>query len=366
MGSRPESGLAALLVVVLVAMLTPNSAEAANVVNGNFESGTLRGWQVSQATGAGSWFAYAGTDAPIGQRRPTPADPVQPPPQGAFAAIADQANPDTLILYQDIALEAGLNHQLSLLAYYNSYKPIAIPSPDTLSVDEEALRLPNGKVQKNQQFRIDVIKPEAPLESLDPDDVLRPVFATKPATKPDDPLWMPPKKLTADLSAFAGQTVRIRIASAVTEEVLNAGVDAVSISTIGRGQSGSRGSRNGPRLFSFGRLRTNRHTGIATLRVRVSGPGLVRAKGATIEAGGGRLSKRGKLRKPIEPITVPVAFAKTVAIRLRPTPYARAILRQERRLRMKVAVTFRPLAGAAETATLPIVLRLGRRLPPRR
>jgi hypothetical protein len=360
MGSRPEIGRAALLVVVLVAMLAPGGAEAASVVNGNFESGTLNGWQLSRETGAGNWFAYTGTDPPIGSKRPKPADPVQPPPQGAFAATADQANPDTLILYQDVALEPGLNHQLSLLAYYDSYRPIAVPSPDTLSVADEALGLPNGKVQKNQQFRIDVIRPEAPLESLDPADVLRTVFATRPG----DPLRMTPRRLSTDLSAFAGQTVRIRIATAVTEEVLNAGVDAVSISTPGRGQAGSRGSKHGPTLFSFGRLRTNRRNGIATLRVRVSGPGLVRAKGAAAEGSDGRLSKRGALRKPIEPITVPVASAKTVAIHLRPTPSVRAILRRERRFRVKVAVTFRPLAGAAETATVPLVLRLDRR-PPR-
>ena len=67
------------------------------------------------------------------------ADPVQAPPQGAYAAITDEANPDTLILYQDIALEAGFSYQLSLLAYYDSYKPIAVPTPDTLSVDEGIL-----------------------------------------------------------------------------------------------------------------------------------------------------------------------------------------------------------------------------------
>ena len=126
MDSRPKIGLAALLVAVLIATLASSGAEAATVVNGNFESGTLNGWHVHQAIGAGNWFAYTGTDAPIGKKRPNPADPVQPPPQGAFAAIADEANPDSLILYQDIALEPGFSHQLSLLAYYDSYRPIAV------------------------------------------------------------------------------------------------------------------------------------------------------------------------------------------------------------------------------------------------
>jgi hypothetical protein len=354
MGSRPEIGRAALLVVLLVAVLAPNSATAAGVVNGSFESGTLNGWQVSQATGAGNWFAYTGTDAPIGSKRPSPADPVQPPPQGAHAATTDQANPDTLILYQDVALEPGLSHQLSLLAYYDSYKPITIPNPDTLSVADDALRLPNGKFQQNQQFRIDVIRPEAPLESLDPADVLRTVFATKRGA----PQHMAPTKLTANLSAFAGQTVRIRIASAVTEEVLNAGVDAVSITTSAAGKSGPRGVKGGPVLFSFGKLAADRGRGTATLRVSVSGPGLLRAKGASGAANASLSQSARKPPNPIEPVTIPIAVARTVTIHLRPTSRARAILRQRHRLRIEVAVTFRPVGGLAETATLPVVLRL--------
>jgi hypothetical protein len=359
MGARCNIGWAIASVVVLGAMLVPNGAGAATVVNGDFESGTLAGWNLHRVTGAGSWFAYKDTDAPIGRKRkPQPADPVQAPPEGAYAAITDEANPDTLILYQDIALEAGFSHRLSLLAYYDSYDPIAAPTPDTLSVDDAVL----GK-QKNQQYRIDVISPTAPLESLDPADILRTLLVTKPG----DAQEMGPTRLSANLSAFAGKTVRLRIANAVHEEVFNAGVDAVSLSTAPPGQSvsGGRGSRRDPILFSFGRVKANRHTGTATLLVTVAGPGLVRAKGAPASAGAARSRKAGDPRKPIEPITVPVAMAKTVAIHLRPTPSARAILRQEHRLRVKIAVTFRPLDGTAETATTAIELRLDRR-PSRR
>jgi hypothetical protein len=349
-----EMGWVAALVAVLVTMLAPSGAEAAKVVNGSFESGTLNGWQVRHENGAGDWFAYTGTDAPIGSKRPKPADPVQAPPQGTFAAIADQANPDSLILYQDVALEAGRRHQLSLLAYYDSYKPIAIPNPDSLSVANEALSLPNGKFQQNQQFRIDVVRPEAPLESLDPADVLRTMFATKRG----GPQHMAPTKLTADLSAFAGQTVRIRIASAVTEEVLNAGVDAVSITTSPPGGSSNRDGKGGPILFSFGKFAASRGKGTATLRVSVSGPGLLRAKGASASANASRAGRTQGRRNQIEPVTIPVAVARTVTIHLRPTPRARAILRRRHKLRIGVAVTFMPVGGSAETATLPVVLRL--------
>jgi len=354
MRRRHEIGWVAAFVAVLVAMFAPNGAEAAKVVNGNFESGTLNGWQVRHESGAGNWFAYTGTDAPIGSKRPKPADPVQRPPQGAFAAIADQANPDSLILYQDVALEAGRKHQLSLLAYYDSYKPIEIPNPDTLSVANEALSLPNGKFQHNQQFRIDVIRPEAPLESLDPADVLRTMFATKRG----GPQHLTPTRLTADLSAFAGQTVRIRIASAVTEEVLNAGVDAVSITTSPPGGSPTRGGRREPILFSFGKLTASRGKGTATLRVSVSGPGLLRAKGASASANASLVGRTHGRQNQIEPVTIPIAVARTVTIHLRPTPRARAILKRRHKLRIGVSVTFMPVGGSAETATLPVVLRL--------
>ncbi len=360
MRSQRQIGRAVLLLLAFAALLGPGGAEAASVVNGNFESGSLNGWHVQRETEAGNWFAYSGTDAPIGSKRPHPAAPVQSPPQGNFAAIVDQANPDSLILYQDVALAPGLHHQLSLFAYYDSYSPIAIPNPNTLSVSEEALRLPNGKFRQNQQFRIDVIRPEAPLESLDPADILRTVFATKLG----DGLKMTPTRLTADLSAFAGQTVRIRIAVAVTKEVLNAGVDAVSITSSSAGQSGSgRGGRK-PVLFSFGRLATKRGKGIATLRVRVSGAGLLRARGSQREGAAGSSGSSGP-RRLIEPTTVPIAQAKTVTIHLRPTPAARAVLRRRQRLRVPVAVTFLPVGGSAETATLPVVLRL-RSPPPHR
>jgi hypothetical protein len=355
MRGRGGSRRLTLSVAALLMLLAPSGAAAATVVNGDFESGTLKGWHVRQPIFAGNWFAYQGTKAPIGGQRG--ADPVQAPPQGVYAATTDEADPDSLILYQDIALEAGDSHQLSLLVYYNSYEPIAVPTPDTLSVDEEVL----GE-QSNQQYRIDVMKPNAPIESLDPADILRTLFRTKPG----DPVKLPPTRVTTDLSPFAGQTVRLRIANAVSEEVFNAGVDAVSISSTAPGQSPPRGSKHGPNLFSFGRIKVNRHNGTATLRVRVSRPGLLTAEGVHPSAHTARASKIKKSRKLIKPVTVRVASAKTVTIRLKPTPSARKILRREHKLRVKVAVTFKPAGESPETATVPVVLKLEPRPSQRR
>lgn len=340
------------LPLVAVLFVAPGSAMAATVVNGDFDSG-LSGWQVQHATGAGDWFAYSGTAAPIGSKRPTPADPVQPPPQGFHAAIADEYDPDTLILYQDVFLEPGASHELSLLAYYNSYAPIAIPTPNTLSVDEEALRRGSG-VQANQQFRIDVMKPDAPLESVDPADILRTVFQTRRGGAEE----MPPTRMTADLSAFAGQTVRLRIAVAARTEVLNAGVDAVSITSTRGKSSGSRGSTGRPILFSFGKVKRNSRDGTAILKVHVSGPGLLSARDASATAGtAGAGGERGAGRL-IRPVTLGAKAAKTMTIRLRPTLRALRILRRKHRLRVKVGVVFFPENTSSEAGTVPVVLRL--------
>jgi hypothetical protein len=314
-----------LLGAALLALLVPGGAAAATVVNGDFESGSLSGWHVREVTGAGSWFAYKGTEPPIGRHRG--AAPVQAPPQGVFAGIADQANPNTLILYQDVALETGFDHRLSLLAYYDTYEPIAVPTPDTLSVDDEVLQ-----GQKNQQYRIDVIKLAAPIASLDPSDILRTLFQTTPG----DPSKMSPTRLTANLSPYAGQTVRLRIATAVHEEVLNAGVDAVSISSTAPGRSPSRRSDR----ISFGKAKAIRRSGVVILPVRVPDPGTLIAKG-----------------KSIKPATVKVARAGTVRMRLKPTPSARRVLKQKYKLRSRVTVAYRQDGGSVEAASRSIVFK---------
>ncbi len=314
-----------LLAVLLLALSVPGRAVAANLINGDFESGNLSGWHVHRATEAGGWFAYRGTDAPIGSHRKPPADPVQAPPQGSFAAVTDEANPDTLILYQDVTVGPAAS-RLSLLAYYNSYKPIAVPAPDTLSVDGEAL---GG--QHNQQFRIDVMRPGAPLESLDPADVLLTVFQTRPGA----PVSMLPTRLTADLAPFSGQTVRLRIANAVHEEVFNAGVDAVSMS------GGSASSAGPPTRLGLGKARANRRRGTVTLPVRVPGPGVLVAKGKGVRA-----------------LHLRVAVAGTVMLPLRLTSSGRLRLERGHRLRVRLTISFSASGGGREVISAPVTFRL--------
>jgi len=353
-----------VLISVCVGMLASalaGSAGAATVVNGNFETGDLSGWNTQRQIGTGNWFAYDGTVAPIANKPKS--KPVQPPPQGRFAAMADEAARESLILYQDVSLPPGAGQTLSLLAYYDSYKPLAVPTPDTLSAEFESLA-----GQSNQQFRIDVMDPAAPLESVDPADILRSVFATKPG----GPMKMSPTRLTADLGAFAGQTVRLRIATVATDEVLNAGVDDISISGVGEAGAGAGSGKGGPGRngaaagLRIARVRTNGRNGTATLFVRVPGPGLVTAMekaGHSGKAHRSRASRRGKAaRRTIRAITVKARAAGVVGLRLKPTRLGRRILRRKHRLPVRVSVLYTSASGARQIAGRRVVLRLSGRL----
>jgi len=316
-----------LLLALALASLSAGSAGAAQVVNGGFETGDFAGWEVRQSTGAGRWYAYRGTEPPIPHERG--AVSVQPPPQGAFAAIADQINPETLLLYQDLQLEPGTAYKLSLLAYYDSYSALAVPSPDTLSVDEEVLG-----PKTNQQFRIDLVKPSAPLDSVQPEDVLLNLFQTRSGGG----RRMGPTQLIGELAPFAGQTVRLRIAVAATEEVLNAGVDAVSLSSPDGSFPQSQVRRIHPR-----RPRANLQTGTVLLPVQVPEAGRLVA-----------ISRSGKAKKA----SLKTSGGGIVKLRLRPSAKGRLILERRSKLRVGITLTWHPLTGGQQKLRVPVVFKL--------
>lgn len=347
-----------VLLAIAIAASLPSGAAAATVENGDFESGNLSGWHVQRQTEAGDWFAYRGTEAPYGGTGQRPKDAlVQAPPQGRFAAITDEINPDSLILWQDVELEPEASHVLTLTAYYQSELALVTPVPDSLSVLEEAIG-----AQANEQFRVDVIKPTAPLDTVNPEDVLATLFKTETGS----PNMMKPTRFSADLSAFAGQTVRIRAAVAarpdpnrvetgVTRGIVNAGIDAVAISSSGPGvkpsggsSGGKRGSNAGGKL-AFARARINRRNGTVVLPVKVPAAGLVSVTGAKQRP---KLVKAAKRR---------VAGATTAMILLKPTARALRVLATKHRLPVSVAIRFDPDAGQAETAHRPIVFKLAPR-----
>lgn len=327
---RPRNVIVAMLAAILcLALLAPRNAGAATVVNGDFETGTLSGWQVqdfpSSSPPENSWFVYSGTTAP------TSGNPVPAPPQGKFAATSDQGGPGTHFLYQDVALEPYYAHTLSMIAYYESQAPIAIPSPDTLSYASE---------QPNQQYRIDVMKPTAAIDSLNPADIL----ATILATKTGDPQVLAPTQFTADLTPFAGQTVRLRLVEVDNQFFFNAGVDAVSIA-----------STPPSNVFSFGKAKLNRKKGTAELPVTVPGAGVIVATDARFTAGA--VASVSKVKRLVKSVTL-TTVAGTLNLPIKPTKAARKILKAKHKLRIKMAVTFTPTGGSAATQTFSLVLRL--------
>jgi hypothetical protein len=308
---------AALAAVAVLVLLVPASAGAATVVNGDFETGTLLGWQQYNQTGAGEWFTYDKAEAE--------SESFFPPPSGNFAAIDNQGSPDLDILFQDIALEPAWSHQLGLTFYYVSTEPIFVPTPQTLS----------PLLIGNQQVRIDVMRPTAPIDSVNPADILTTVFANKTG----DPQVMAPTRLTADLTPFAGQTVRLRIANAVTEGPFNTGLDAVSITSAPLPPPPPPSN-----LISRGKLTLNKSKGTAKLAINVPGPGTL----AAIAKG-----KKKKVRKA----TLTTTAAGTVKLPLNPNGAGKKALTEKGKLKAQIAVTYTPTGGTAATQTYKVTLK---------
>jgi hypothetical protein len=201
--------LFALAVGLLLAL--PALAGAAKVINGGFETGNFAGWTVQDEAGSGgSWFVYSGTSSPL------TGHPIPAPPEGTHAVISDQKAPSSNILYQDVTLGRKQRHILSLYVYYTSYAPLA--SPPSLDYTYGS---------PNQQYRIDLMKPTAPLMSVASTDILKTVFATSPSS----PASMSPTLMSLNISSLAGDTVRLRIAQVDNSFYLNAGVDDVMITS---------------------------------------------------------------------------------------------------------------------------------------
>ena len=81
----------------------------------------------------------------------------------------------------------------------------------------------------NQQFRIDLLDPSAPIDSVARGDVLVNVFRTSPG----DEVARPPTPVRVDVSRWAGKTVRLRLAATDNRGPLRVGVDNIRFEPIG-------------------------------------------------------------------------------------------------------------------------------------
>lgn len=216
--------LAAITAAMTIGLGT-TLAGAAHVSNGNFERGNLSGWEQDYLPGpqGGLWFAHEGPFSDIAKPRgPVPAT-LPAPPQGDFAAVADQNDPKAQFLSQVVKPKPDQRHRLRFhLAYRNrntgsKMRGDGMPgfiTPRTFS-----------RAVANQQFRMDVMKPNAPIGSLRADHVLKRVYRTEVG----DRNVRPYRRVRANLTKLAGRKVRLRFAIVVTEAPLHVGIDAVKV-----------------------------------------------------------------------------------------------------------------------------------------
>jgi D-alanyl-D-alanine carboxypeptidase len=219
-------GLVGSLAVSLALMAcgappTPSIA-LQTIVMDDFESGALSGWR-EVGSGAGGWFVYRD-----GQQGPDPAassDPVSSfrlpgPPQGTFAAATEANGPGTHILYRDLTLDGRFT--LRMIVYYTGSS--AFSTPETLAHDA---------LEANQQFRIDVIDPSAPIDSVATGDVLVNIFRTSTG----DPFRRQPTEVSVGLAPVASKTVRFRIVQTDNQGPMRVGVDNIRFEPVGPGDA---------------------------------------------------------------------------------------------------------------------------------
>ena len=207
-------GLAVLLSFAALATQTA-TAPASGIVakepvpsNGDFEIGTLAGWQVFDL-GSGRWDAATGTKSPVSGFK-TPA-----PPQGKWQAVVDQSGPGSRVLYRNIQVPDNAQRLKLTLWYANRADKFYTP------------RSLKFKGQRNQQLRIDIVRRAAPLRSMAADDILATIFRTREG----DPRRMAPRLVRRDITRFQGRNVRLRVAEVDTQSNFLAGVDAVRVLT---------------------------------------------------------------------------------------------------------------------------------------
>ena len=209
---------------------TVKAVNAASVVNGGFETGDFSGWTaVSQSGSWGNLFNTAGNNSPASGFSIPGAS------EGTRYAVTDQGGPGSYVLFQDIFLEASSQHQLSFNWFAQTFAGLA--NPGNMNKDSFP----------NQQFRVDLVSAGfsdwfGPSSSS---GVLANILA--PVASPAQ--WT---STTFDLSAWAGQSVRLAFRQVDNQGHFQAGVDNVKISSTSTETVPEPGSMSG--LLALGAM----------------------------------------------------------------------------------------------------------------
>jgi hypothetical protein len=302
-------------------------AGAAEPVEGNFEAGTLAAWTNLSFYGNTQWAAQTTADAEGGFEFSAPL----PAALGPHVAATEYGGNDTAVLAQTFALPAASNLSLSLYLFYESKSPTVVSTPDTLFVKPSG-----GEPGGNQQVRVDVLKANAPLESLSPNDILATLYAS-PSGGPE---VLGPTLLTADLSQFAGQMVRLRVADAVSTGQMKVGVGADSLTATplppaplapAAEEAPTTPVSDGVASPVAHKLVRRLSTGGATLAIRLPAAGSLVVSDARRKAAVASVFSSSRTAGAPRPIlvrtaSVAVDHPQTVHVRLRPTAAAARLL----------------------------------------
>jgi hypothetical protein len=345
---------ASLLAIAALLLLTAGSAEAAGPAEGGFENG-LAAWTKTSFYENTEWSAQTKADAEADFKTTLPAA------IGPYVAATEYGGNDTALLTQTFALPAASNLDLSLYLFYESETPTVVPAPDTLFV-----RNAEGEPGGNQQVRVDVLKANAPLESLSPNDILATLYAS-PSGGPE---VLGPTLLSADLSQFAGQTVTLRIANATSEGEMKVGVGAVSLTATplppappapAAEETPTTPVSDGVASPVAHKLVHRLSTGSATLDVRLPAAGSLVVSDARRKAAVASVFSASRTTATPKPILIRTASVavdrpQTVHVRLRPTAAASRLLAKTGRVHFRLQLTFTSARGAVSTATYRGVL----------
>ena len=172
------------------------------IVNGSFESNssgtTFTGWSEFNS-GNGNWVVQSG-----------PSSLGVVPPDGSYGAMSTQGGPGTHIIYQDVTLPP----QGATLSFSVASRTFAtFQTPASLLYT----------TYPNQQFRVDVVNPANVITTIDPSDVM--LYRTETG----DPTNFGFKRLTFDLAAFGGQTIRLRFTEVDNQGNFYFGLDYVTL-----------------------------------------------------------------------------------------------------------------------------------------
>jgi adhesin HecA-like repeat protein len=207
-GKTLLGGVAAFAALAAFAVADP-------VKNGGFETGNFKQWEfmdidssTKAADATGAWQVYKGKlgfDSSSRRQGDLPTPTLSPAPEGEFAAGLFTLGAGTHFLHRLVTVDK--RSELSLqLAYKNSASKFAIG--DEFDPDGEP----------NQQVRVDLMKKDASLYSLQDSDIIETLLATKPGDKR--------KRAYSPLETTVKPgTFRLRIAEVDNQDSMLVGVD---------------------------------------------------------------------------------------------------------------------------------------------